>query len=982
MTTRAWTRALPLLLIASPSLAASWVVDGSGGADFSRIQDAIDDASDGDTITVNDGTYYEAIDFSGKALHIVSASGPAATTIDALEFEESAVTLAGGEGPGTSLEGFTILNGGDRGLYLVGSDASFITLVLEDLGDGGAHSGAGAWIDGGSPTFEGVLFTDNEAGRGTVYVTGGATPTFIDTEFTGNEALTGGGIYLDDGALALSGCSFLENEAYDYGGAIYVADEQTLDSDDTRYEGNEVTSYGGAIYAGIDATLDIAGGAMVDNQVLFNTSSYSYDLGGAIYLYAGVTLDLSGVEFSGNLAGQGGAIYAQSSPMITSSDNVFQDQYAYQGGALYLGRDAVLDDVGSVFSGNEAYHQGGAFYFNQGGALSFDGTGFNSNGATSEGGVFYLVNRSSLSLTDNTFTENASTDGYGGVLYSNMENDVAISGGVFEDNSADSGGALFLRDASTLSIEGSSFTGNSVSGSGGACYLNNLEADTYGPTRITDTTFEANLSEGFVGGAIYAAYDSDIEAVGVDFIGNYASASAGAVASYYETGLDLESVSFVDNSSDYGAGALSIDFGYDPIVIRDSLFEGNSSHQSYGGAIAAYSDTHLELQGVVLRDNFAYGSGGALYLTGSAEVRIEDSTLDHNESIGSGGGSYGGALFNSDAEVLVLSGNRFCANTADYGGAVYSSDTNSGGADLWTNNTFQENQAYYDGGALHLTSHYYSELFNNTFVGNQAFGNGGAALLAGSHAYIGGAFVNNIIASTAGGDGVHVDDTTATFFPSYADYNAWYDNTSADVGGALSAFPGAHSLSADPMFSDYTDDGDCENDALTPAAGSPLIDAGDPGLLDPDGSTSDLGASGGPEANVFDADEDGFYAPGDDCDDSDADINPDAEEADDGVDNDCDDSVDEGFEDTDDTGDTDEPGDTDTTDGTDAPDDTDTPDDTTGDGEDTDAPSSGGGGDDGGEDKSGCSTAGSAPPEALLWLVCLVGLARRRSTAG
>jgi len=48
----------------------TWIVDDDGQADFSRIQDAINAASSGDTIFVHDGTYYEHLTI-GKSISLV-----------------------------------------------------------------------------------------------------------------------------------------------------------------------------------------------------------------------------------------------------------------------------------------------------------------------------------------------------------------------------------------------------------------------------------------------------------------------------------------------------------------------------------------------------------------------------------------------------------------------------------------------------------------------------------------------------------------------------------------------------------------------------------------------------------------------------------------------------------------------------------------------------------------------------------------------
>ena len=61
-----------VLLIAIPCPATTWIVDDDGPADYDKIQDAINDAVDGDIVQVFEGHYYENIDFRGKAITVTS----------------------------------------------------------------------------------------------------------------------------------------------------------------------------------------------------------------------------------------------------------------------------------------------------------------------------------------------------------------------------------------------------------------------------------------------------------------------------------------------------------------------------------------------------------------------------------------------------------------------------------------------------------------------------------------------------------------------------------------------------------------------------------------------------------------------------------------------------------------------------------------------------------------------------------------------
>ncbi len=84
--------------------------DGSELDPYCSIQTAIDNAVDTDEIVVAPGTYFEAIDFLGKAIVLRSADGPDVTTIDGTG-NFHVVQCVSGEGADTVLEGFTLSHG-------------------------------------------------------------------------------------------------------------------------------------------------------------------------------------------------------------------------------------------------------------------------------------------------------------------------------------------------------------------------------------------------------------------------------------------------------------------------------------------------------------------------------------------------------------------------------------------------------------------------------------------------------------------------------------------------------------------------------------------------------------------------------------------------------------------------------------------------------------------------------------------------------
>ena len=96
-----------VLCFVGTASAANWSVDGSGGANFTGIQDAINNASDGDTIIVYSGIYNEnvvvdkSVTLRGVGQPVVDAGGEG----DAIRLTAYGITLVG----------FNVTNSGSSG---------------------------------------------------------------------------------------------------------------------------------------------------------------------------------------------------------------------------------------------------------------------------------------------------------------------------------------------------------------------------------------------------------------------------------------------------------------------------------------------------------------------------------------------------------------------------------------------------------------------------------------------------------------------------------------------------------------------------------------------------------------------------------------------------------------------------------------------------------------------------------------------------
>ena len=175
------------------------VINATQNTRHCSIQNAVIDSLVGDEIVVPPGTYFESIDFLGKAIKVRSTDGFARTTIDG-NGDHHVVQCISGENRDTILDGFTITGGW------------------------APENGGGMFNQGSSPTITACRFTGNRATDGGGMFNEGGNPRVIACTFDNNCASIGGGMYNSYSAPSIEYCSFNENEVtgqYGQGGGLF-----------------------------------------------------------------------------------------------------------------------------------------------------------------------------------------------------------------------------------------------------------------------------------------------------------------------------------------------------------------------------------------------------------------------------------------------------------------------------------------------------------------------------------------------------------------------------------------------------------------------------------------------------------------------------------------------------------------------------------------------------------------------------------------
>ena len=303
-------------------------------ADYPTIQQGIDAAMSGDTVLVSPGTYYENIDFTGKALVVTSTGGPRSTVIDGGGLG-TVVTAASGEPEGTAISQFTLRNG--------------------DKGHGG-----------------GILCDNCSRLR--------ISSNYINS----NSAYYGGGVCVENSSEGLiTNCMISNNGGSTHGGGVYSRESDILiyrniirDNLDTgvysyksllEIDGNEITGNWDSTGGGITSMSCLT--AVISNNVITNNEN-SFTGGGGLYLVATDSIFVFNNTIAYNIAiEEGSNVKLYNSPYVEFRNNIIA--FGIGSGGIYS-----FDLSGEcIFEYNDVYGNDGFDYFNVApgeGSMSFD----------------------------------------------------------------------------------------------------------------------------------------------------------------------------------------------------------------------------------------------------------------------------------------------------------------------------------------------------------------------------------------------------------------------------------------------------------------------------------------------------------------------------------------------------------------------------------------------------------------------------------
>lgn len=219
------------------------------------------------------------------------------------------------------------------------------------------------------------------------------------------------------------------------------------------------------------------------------------------------------------------------------------------------------------------------------------------------------------------------SDSKGGAVYVSDESALLeLEGCVFESNSADTGGALYV--AGGLTANATDFKSNSATTAAGAVGLTGT-----GTVSFTDCNFRNNKAVRHAGALQnFGALGMQLNITGGEFIGNSTTettAGGGGALSFRgsETETVIDGVQFSGNTAGKDGGAMRI-AAANTVVVKNTEILSNTAVNG-GGIFVNAGNVDF---GGVLQGNIATDKGAAIYVAGKSVTRLNNAIINENQS--------------------------------------------------------------------------------------------------------------------------------------------------------------------------------------------------------------------------------------------------------------------------------------------------------------------------------------------------------------
>jgi hypothetical protein len=385
-----------------------------------------------------------------------------------------ALYVAGGT---VSLSNNTITNnevlGGTGGVGGAGGTGGFEFSIIETGhgggpggvgGNGGPALGGGLYVAGGSLTLTGNTVSDNaaEVGLGGLGGQHGSAWLILDGFLTiapdGPQAAggttgpaAGGGAYVSQGSLALSGENWTGNSAPS-GGAVYNDVLGTLTVANSTFQNDMATlGNGGGFYNA---------GALNLQDVTISGSSATADGGGIANASTGKITLTSGSMLATDSAQDGGAISNAGTMTLSGAVVGGDDTASANGGGIYNEPLGTLTITGGTVTSNQAGGNGGGIA-NEG-DLVVNGASLVSSSAAESGGE--LWNPGDATLEGSAVQYGSAGSAGGGIDNSGM---LALYQSTVSHNGGASGGGISNATTGTALVQDSTIGANHAVSAGG-----------------------------------------------------------------------------------------------------------------------------------------------------------------------------------------------------------------------------------------------------------------------------------------------------------------------------------------------------------------------------------------------------------------------------------------------------------------------------------------------------------------------------------